>query len=136
MKIGQLCVKIAGRDAGKKCLVLSAVEKGNTVLIDGETRRKKCNVAHLEPLSQVFPIKENASHKEVADLFKKEFNITLKEKKAKPKTERPKRLRKQKPKPEVQKKPKAKPEKAAAKAKKEEAKKTKPAAKTAAKKSE
>ncbi|MBD3259439.1 hypothetical protein GF371_02295 [Candidatus Woesearchaeota archaeon] len=103
MKIGQLCIKISGRDAGKKCVVLTGVEKNNLVLVDGETRRRKCNIAHLEPLSKVLPFKENASHKEVVDLFKKELKITIKEKKSKPKKERPKRTRKQKVKPEPKK---------------------------------
>ncbi|MBW2987311.1 hypothetical protein KY336_02060 [Candidatus Woesearchaeota archaeon] len=135
MKIGQLCVKIAGRDAGKKCLVISAVEKGNLVLIDGETRRKKCNVAHLEPLKQSFSVKDNASHKDIVDLFKKELKITLKEKKSKPKKERPKKARKQKVKPEPKKPKKEKKAKAKTepKPKKETVKK---AAKPAAKKSE
>ena len=129
MKIGQLCMKIAGRDAGKKCVVISAMEKDNLVVIDGETRRKKCNVAHLEPLKQSFKIKENASHSEIVDLFKKELKITLKEKKAKPKTERPKKTRKQKVKPEPKKPKKEKKAKVKAetKAKKETPKK--PAAK-------
>jgi len=122
-------MKIAGRDAGKKCIIISAVEKGNLVLIDGETRRKKCNVAHLEPLKQSFTVKDNATHNDIVDLFKKELKITLKEKKSKPKTERPKRIRKPKVKPEPKKSKKEKKAKGKAepKAKKETPKK--PAAK-------
>ena len=57
MKIGQLCVKIAGRDAGQHCLVVDVLEK-NSVLIDGQTRRRKCNILHLEPLVKVLEIKK------------------------------------------------------------------------------
>ena len=46
IEIGRLCVKIAGRDAGKKCVVVDVVND-NTVLIDGETRRRNCNIKHL-----------------------------------------------------------------------------------------
>ncbi|MCK4669715.1 MAG: hypothetical protein KAT43_00820 [Nanoarchaeota archaeon] len=112
MKIGTLCLKIAGRDAGLKCVVLSSPEK-NVVLVDGETRRKKCNLKHLHSLKTVLKLKENASHAEVVSAFK-ELGIDLKEKKSKPKTERPVKKRKGKKKPVEAPKPK----KAAAPAKK------------------
>ncbi|HLC32343.1 MAG TPA: 50S ribosomal protein L14e [Candidatus Nanoarchaeia archaeon] len=69
MEIGRLCVKIAGRDAGLRCVVLDLLDK-NLVLIDGETRRRKCNAAHLEPLGQKIEIEKNASHDEVVAAFK------------------------------------------------------------------
>ncbi|MCD6477374.1 MAG: 50S ribosomal protein L14e [Candidatus Aenigmarchaeota archaeon] len=50
---GRICLKIAGREAGKYCVV---VEPQNTsfVLITGpktitRIKRRKCNVLHLEP---------------------------------------------------------------------------------------
>lgn len=58
-EIGRVCLKIAGRDAGKKCIVIDNPGT-NTVLIDGETRRRKCNVKHLEPLDKVVSISKNA----------------------------------------------------------------------------
>lgn len=70
MEIGRLCVKLAGRDAGKKCVVVDVL-KDNFVLIDGATRRRKCNILHLEPLAQSIQIKKGASHAEVAKEFKK-----------------------------------------------------------------
>lgn len=84
-EIGSLCVKIAGRDSGKKAIVIDILEN-NYVLIDGQVRRKKCNIKHLEPLNKVLKIKKNASHEEVVDLFKKE-NIEIIEKKQKTKAE-------------------------------------------------
>ena len=35
MDIGQICIKIAGRDAGKKAVIIDIL-KGQMVLIDGE----------------------------------------------------------------------------------------------------
>ncbi len=70
MEIGRLCVKTAGRDAGKKCVVVDILDD-NTVLIDGETRRRKCNVMHLLPLRQTVEVKKGASHEEVAEVLKK-----------------------------------------------------------------
>lgn len=63
-EVGRLCIKIAGRDAGLKCVVVDIVDKNN-VLVDGETRRKKCNINHLEPLAETVSLSKNASHEEV-----------------------------------------------------------------------
>ena len=65
INIGRICVKTAGRDAGLRCVILSNV-KNNRVLIDGETRRRTCNVGHLEPLPTLVQLKQEASHEEVA----------------------------------------------------------------------
>jgi large subunit ribosomal protein L14e len=77
-EIGRLCVKIAGRDAGKKCLVIDT-ESEQLVMIDGQTRRRKCNIAHLEPTDKVLKIKKNASNKDVCAALKDE-GIECKEK--------------------------------------------------------
>ena len=69
-ELGRLCVKIAGRDAGKKCVIVDIL-KENYVLIDGATRRKRCNTAHLEPLDKIIKIKKKATHADVAKEFKK-----------------------------------------------------------------
>ncbi len=81
--VGRLAVKIAGRDSGKYCVV---VEKLDTtfVLIDGQTRRKKCNVKHLEPLEKTIDIKKGASHNEIVKEFGK-LKIPLVETKARQK---------------------------------------------------
>lgn len=76
MYIGQVCVKIAGRDAGLRCAVLDNLDK-NQVLIDGETRRRKCNAAHLELLPQKIKIEKNANHEAVKAAFK-EIGIEVK----------------------------------------------------------
>lgn len=90
--IGRVCVKLAGRDAGKKCLVVDILDD-NFVLIDGETRRRKCNVIHLEPLDEVVDIAKGASHERVC----KALGIKAAEKRQKAAKEdlpRPRRLRK------------------------------------------
>ncbi len=94
ISIGRICVKIAGRDAGKRCVIVDILE-GPFVLIDGETRRRKCNILHLEPLEQKIDIKKNASHEEIKDIFTK-MGITVLETKPKAKTTRPRKLRRSK----------------------------------------
>ena len=64
IEVGRLCVKIAGRDAGKECLIVDVTDK-NFVLIDGNTRRRKCNIDHLELLPQKADIKKGAAHEDV-----------------------------------------------------------------------
>lgn len=91
IEIGRLCVKIAGREAGMKCVVVDVVDK-NYVLIDGQLRRKKCNISHLEPLDKKIELKKNASHSDVVSEFKK-LKIEVKERKPKPKKERPRKQR-------------------------------------------
>lgn len=95
-EIGRLCVKIAGRDSGKYCVIIDNLGD-NFVLIDGQTRRRKCNIKHLEPLSKILDIKKNASHDDIALDFKN-LKLTVdkesvKEKKQQ-KTEKPKKAKK------------------------------------------
>ena len=70
IEIGRLCVKLAGRDAGKECLIVDIIDK-TFVLIDGNTRRRKCNSDHLEILPQKADIKKGASHDEVVKALEK-----------------------------------------------------------------
>ncbi len=86
MEIGRLCVKVAGRDAGRMCVVVDTLEN-NFVLIDGDVRRRKCNILHLEPLPEVLNLKKGASHADIAKEFKK-LGIAVWETKSKKKTEK------------------------------------------------
>lgn len=92
-EFGQVYVKIAGREAGKFCVIIDVLENG--VLIDGQVRRKKCNPAHLSPVNKSVDLKKGASHVDVVKAFEK---IGLKITATKPKTkkgEKPVQKRKQ-----------------------------------------
>ena len=93
-EIGRLCIKIAGRDAGLKCVVVEEIDD-LFVLVDGQTRRRKCNKKHLEPLKELIKIKKGAAHTEVVSEFKK-LKLDIKETKAKKATVRPRKVKKQK----------------------------------------
>ncbi len=69
IEIGRHCVKIAGRDAGSHCLIIDVLDP-KTVMIDGETRRRKCNVQHLEPLEKVAKLRKGASHESVVEALR------------------------------------------------------------------
>lgn len=92
IEIGRLCVKLAGRDAGLKCVVVDILDD-KFVLIDGETRRRKCNILHIEPLKDIIKIKKSDSHETIKKEFEK-LGLKARETKPKQKTERPRKKRK------------------------------------------
>ncbi len=93
-EVGRICVKLAGRDAGKQCVIVEELGNG-LVMIDGQTRRRKCNVRHLEPTEQTVELKKGASHAEVKSALSK-LNIEVMDTKPKAATTRPKKQRKKK----------------------------------------
>ena len=95
--VGRLCVKLAGRDAGKKCVIVET--DGKTALIDGQTRRRKVNVSHLEPLETTVKIKKGASNAEVTKALTA-LKIEVRTTKPKKTPARPKKARKAAEKPE------------------------------------
>lgn len=107
--IGRICMKIAGRDAGKYCVVVDNMEEPY-VMIDGMTRKKRCNKKHLEVLSKTVSIKKGADTATIIASLKKEgFAIADKKastKERKEKTQRPIKQKIKKEKPVKQKKPK------------------------------
>lgn len=69
MEIGRICVKLLGREVGKKCVVVDVVDK-NFVLITGPksltgVRRRRTNVDHLEPTSEAVEVKKGAADDDV-----------------------------------------------------------------------
>ena len=92
IEIGRLAIKTAGRDAGLKCVIVDILDD-RYVLVDGETRRRKCNVLHLEPLKEVLNIKKGASYEEVKKELEK-IGINSRHSKPKLKTQKPLKKRK------------------------------------------
>jgi large subunit ribosomal protein L14e len=117
LDVGRLCVKIAGRDAGLRCVIVDVLDQ-NFVLIDGETRRRKCNIAHLEPLSTTVELAKSASHGQVAEALQQHGIAArmTKPKQAKPAPAKKARAPKAAPAAAVKAVPKAKPAAKAAKA--------------------
>ena len=64
--VGRICIKLAGRDSNKYCVIVEKLDD-NYVLVDGQTRRKKVNVKHLMALRKTISIKPKASHEEVIE---------------------------------------------------------------------
>lgn len=93
LEIGQVCVKTAGKEAGKICVIVDKLDD-IFVMIDGQTKRKRCNVAHLATLEQSVDIKKNATHEEVASALKS-LKIDSIQGKSKVKKQKPAQKRKQ-----------------------------------------
>lgn len=75
IEVGRLCVKLTGREAGKKCVVVDVMDK-SFVLITGPqsvsgVRRRRVNMNHIEPLEASVEIKRGASDDDVASVLKK-----------------------------------------------------------------
>ena len=66
--IGRMCLKIAGRDAGRKCVVVENLD-AQFVVVDGDVRRRKVNTKHLEPLEITVDLKGKTSHADVKAAF-------------------------------------------------------------------
>lgn len=72
--VGRICVKLTGREAGRKCVVVDIIDK-NFVLITGPknvtgVKRRRANVNHVEPLRDKIKIKRGASDEEVTEALK------------------------------------------------------------------
>jgi large subunit ribosomal protein L14e len=69
MEVGRICVKLVGRETGKKCVIVDVVDK-NFVLVTGPksvtgVRRRRTNVDHLEPTPENVELKKGAPDEEV-----------------------------------------------------------------------
>jgi large subunit ribosomal protein L14e len=104
LSIGRICVKTNGKDAGKLCCVVDLIDK-TFVLIDGNVKRKRCNIAHLEPLPVLIKIKKG---EDTANVIKSMNAANIKAQAKKVKIKKPKEEKtEEKPKKET-KKPKKK----------------------------
>lgn len=52
---GRVCLKIAGRDAGKRCVVLSV--KGPFAEVLSARKKRRVSIHHLEPMDLMIDIK-------------------------------------------------------------------------------
>jgi large subunit ribosomal protein L14e len=74
IEIGRICVKLAGREAGRKCVIVDVADK-SFVLITGPksvtgVKRRRVNVSHIEPLQDKIEIKRGVSDNEVVEALK------------------------------------------------------------------
>ncbi len=69
IEVGRVCVKLRGREAGKKCIVVDIIDD-KFVLVTGPkvltgVKRRRVNVNHIEPTDKRINIEKGASDDEV-----------------------------------------------------------------------
>ncbi len=74
IEVGRICVKVSGREAGKKCVIVDLTDK-SFVLITGPkkltgVKRRRANANHIEPLQDKLDLKRGASDEEVTVALK------------------------------------------------------------------
>ena len=73
IEVGRICVKQAGRETGKKCVVIDVMDK-SFVLVTGPKKvtgikRRRVNINHVMPLQDKVDVKRGASDEEVASVL-------------------------------------------------------------------
>ena len=58
MDVGRVCVKTRGKEAGKKCVITELIDKKFVVIAGPGVKKRKCNIAHLEPTPKVIDVKD------------------------------------------------------------------------------
>jgi large subunit ribosomal protein L14e len=69
IEVGRICVKAAGRETGRKCIIVDVMDK-SFVLITGPkkvsgVKRRRVNMNHIEVLQDKIDVKRGASDEEV-----------------------------------------------------------------------
>lgn len=89
IEIGRICVKVSGREAGRKCVIVDIIDE-NFVLITGPkqlsgVKRRRVNIKHVEPTDKVIDIPRGASDDEVLKALEKNNLVEYMKEVVKPK---------------------------------------------------
>ena len=70
LEAGMVCVKLQGRDAGRKAVVLEFDRKKGLALIQGpEVKKRKCNAKHLLPTGKIVKASKGMNAAEIGKLL-------------------------------------------------------------------
>lgn len=72
IEVGRVCVKIAGREAGEKCVIVEVIDDKFVEVVGTSIKNRRCNIRHLEPIDQIVEIKS-----EDIEEIKKELQAAL-----------------------------------------------------------
>ena len=73
IEVGRVCVKVAGRESGRKCVIVDVMDK-SFVLVTGPkkvtgVKRRRVNINHVAPLEDIVQVKRGASDEEVTNIL-------------------------------------------------------------------
>jgi large subunit ribosomal protein L14e len=75
IQAGRVCMKVAGREAGGYCVVLSTSGKSFAMVTGPKVltgvKRRKSNITHLEPTQYMLDISDSATDEQVAAAMEK-----------------------------------------------------------------
>jgi len=74
IEMGRICVKIAGREVGRKCVIVAIIDQNN-VLITGPkelngVKRRRASIRHIEPTTEQIDIEREADDETVIQALK------------------------------------------------------------------
>jgi large subunit ribosomal protein L14e len=73
IEVGRVCVKVAGRESGRKCVIVDVMDK-SFVLVTGPrkvtgVKRRRVNINHVAPTEETIQVKRGASDEEVTQMI-------------------------------------------------------------------
>jgi large subunit ribosomal protein L14e len=79
IEVGRICVKVAGREAGRKCVIVDVMDKSFVVVTGPKkitgVKRRRVNINHVAPTEDVIPIKRGASDEEVSQMIQADSKL-------------------------------------------------------------
>lgn len=88
IEVGRICVKLTGREAGRKCVIVDLIDKSFIQVTGPKTvtgiKRRRTNTNHIEPLEDKITIKRGASDEEIAEALKTSGKLEAMSQKVKP----------------------------------------------------
>ena len=79
IEVGRVCVKVAGRESGRKCVIVDVMDK-SFVLVTGPkkvtgVKRRRVNINHVAPTEDIIQVKRGASDEEVTQMLESDGKI-------------------------------------------------------------
>lgn len=79
IEVGRICIKQAGRENGKKCIVIDVMDK-SFILVTGPKKitgikRRRVNINHVTPTQEKIEIKRGATDDEITQILETEGKL-------------------------------------------------------------
>ena len=73
IEVGRVCVKMAGRETGRKCVIVDVMDKSFVVVTGPKkvsgVKRRRVNINHIAPTKETIQIGRGASDEEVIQMI-------------------------------------------------------------------
>ena len=74
IEVGRICLKVAGRESGKKCIIIEVIDKGFVIVTGPKkvtgVKRRRASINHIAPLKEKIAINRGISDEEVIQALK------------------------------------------------------------------